>query len=118
EARAHQAAVEQAFADQARDESWAARVRTSLGERLDAVSRSLGSSLRDIECRSTMCRVEMQYRDGDASRQFVARAFTAPEDRAWNGPVLYMPARMGSDGSLVVVMYLAREGTALVKQEL
>jgi hypothetical protein len=29
-----------------------------------------------------------------------------------------MPARTGSDGSLVVVMYLAREGTALVKQEL
>jgi len=115
DARANLTAVEGAFATEPTNEPWAGSTRVALRDRLTAISRSAGSALHDIDCRSSICRVEVVYRDADASRQFNEKAFTDPTDRAWDGPVVITPPQTNSDGSLATVMYLGREGTSLVK---
>jgi hypothetical protein len=115
DARASLTSVESAFAAEPTNEPWAAPTRVALRDRLTAVSRSMSSAVHEIDCRSSICRVEVVYRDADASRQFNEKAFTDPNDRAWNGPVVITPPQANPDGSVAAVMYLGREGTSLVK---
>jgi hypothetical protein len=110
---AHEVAIEDAFTAQAMDGSWAAPARDKLRVRLSALSRSTLSSLGNIDCRSSICRVEIWHRDRAAAQQFASAAFTAPEERAWDGPVLIAPAPTRSDGTLASVMYLGREVASL-----
>jgi hypothetical protein len=73
-----------------------------------------GSSIRSLQCRRTMCRVETSHKDL-VSYQAFARAFVLPGD---NGQPLWMGASVfnvttppgPNDESLVTVAYLAREG--------
>jgi hypothetical protein len=109
DARASVARVEDAFAAEPVNHAWAMSTRQLLHDRLTALSRPLASSLRDVECHSSICRVEVVHRDADASRQFATKAFTDVQDQAWNGPVLIPPSQPGPDGSVTVVMYLGRE---------
>jgi hypothetical protein len=117
EARASLASVEEAFAAEPASGSWAVSTRLALRDRLTALSRSSSSSVGDIDCRSSICRVEVVHRDADASQHFAARAFTDPQEQAWNGPVVLLPPQSNPDGSVAVVMYLWREGTSLLKRE-
>ena len=115
EARASRASVEESFAAEPANPSWAAPTRLALLDRLGSASRASGSSLGNVDCRSSICRVEVVHRDADGSRQFSQTAFTDPHDQAWNGPVVIMPPQANPDGSLAMVMYLGREGTSLLK---
>jgi len=115
DARASQAAVEDSFAAEPTNPAWAASTRLALQDRLAALARPLASSLREIDCRASICRVEVVHRDADTSRQFAEKAFTDPEDQAWNGPALLLPPQPDPDGRLAVVMYLGREGTSLLR---
>lgn len=117
EARQNLAAVQGAFAAEPVDDSWARSTRSALHDRLAEVSRSSASSLGNIECRSTICEVDVVHSSADASRQFDARAFLDSHDRVWNGPVMMTTPKQNPDGSVAVVMYLGREGTSLVKRE-
>lgn len=117
EARGNLASVEGEFAGQPTDNAWAASTRQALHDRLTSRARSSSSSLRSIECRSSICRVEVVHQDAAASQQFGERAFTDADERAWNGPVVITPPQANPDGSLVMVMYLGREGTSLLKPE-
>jgi hypothetical protein len=115
EARASRASVEEAFAAEPANPAWAASTRLALLDRLGSASRASGSSLGNVDCRASICRVEVVHRDADASRRFSQTAFTDPHDQAWNGPVVIMPPQANPDGSLAMVMYLGREGTSLLK---
>ena len=115
EARRNLESVQSAFAAEPVEDAWARPTRSALHERLAEVSRSSASSLGNIECRSTICAVDVVHSSADASRQFDARAFTDPHDHVWNGPVMMTPPKQNSDGSVAVVMYLGREGTSLLK---
>jgi hypothetical protein len=117
EARAYLTSVEGMFVAEPVDDSWAMPTRLALRDRLTSLSRSSSSSLRNIDCRSSICRVEVVHKDADASRQFTEKIFTDPDERPWNGPGIITPPRSNPDGSLAVVMYLGREGTSLLKQE-
>jgi type II secretory pathway pseudopilin PulG len=117
EARANLASVENAFAAEPTNDAWAMPTRVALRDRMTALSQASSSSLRGIDCRSSICRIEVVHRDADASRQFTDKAFTDPDERAWNGPVILIPPRFDPDGSVAVVMYLGREGTPLLKPE-
>jgi hypothetical protein len=110
--RAHEAAVEAGFAAETVDRSWAGDARQDLRSRVAAVLPS-PASLRDVDCRSTMCRVEMVCADTTELRSFFDNAFLRTKDRVWNGATFAMPPQPNPDGSLGVVLYLAREGTSL-----
>jgi len=115
DARASQAAVEAAFAAEPVNDAWAASTRLALQDRLASLARPLASSLREIDCRASICRVEVVHRNADTSRQFADEAFTDPEAQAWNGPAFLLPPQPAPDGRLAVVMYLGREGTSLLR---
>jgi len=116
-ARANQTSVEEAFAAESANDAWAPSTRVALQNRLSSLARLSSSSLRDIDCRSSICRVEIAHQNADASRQFAQQAFTDPQDPAWNGPVFIPPSQPDANGGLVVVMYLGRAGTQLIKPE-
>jgi hypothetical protein len=113
EARANQQAVEDTFAAQAVDPAWATRAAVDIREHLGALAVPPSSSLGNVDCRGSMCRVEMVSRDRDLMKQFMDRAFGVTAQSPWTGPVMadYQPAN--SDGTAVVVLYLGRNGTSL-----
>jgi hypothetical protein len=115
DARASQASVEHAFAAEPIDQAWAAPTRSALQDRLVSLARPLASSLHGIDCRSSICRVEIFHRDADAARRFAQTAFTDLQEQAWSGPAVLLPARSTPDGGVTVVMYLGREGTSLLR---
>jgi hypothetical protein len=110
--RAHQTSVEAGFAAEKVDRAWAAEVRQDLRDRAAALLPS-SSSLRDVDCRSSMCRMEMVVADAAAAQRYIASAFASPEHRIWNGSLFVMPRQTNPDGTVGVVMYLGREGTSL-----
>jgi hypothetical protein len=116
-ARTSRASVEDAFAAESASSAWAPPTRVVLEDRLASLARLTASSLRDIDCRTSMCRVEVAHHDADASRQFAERAFTDPQTPAWDGPVFIPPAQPDADGGVVAVMYLGRRGNQLIKPE-
>lgn len=113
--RANQAAVEQAFTAEPIDASWATSTRATLTDHLSALSRMSSSAVGPVDCRSSICRVEVVHHDADGARRFADKAFTDPGERAWNGPVVIATPEIRGDGSVAMVMYLGREGTELVK---
>jgi hypothetical protein len=115
EAAANVASVEQAFTAEPTDAGWATATRGALVDHLNAVSRMSASALGAIDCRSSICRVEVVHHDAEGARQFAAKAFTDPSERAWNGPVVIATPELRADGSVAMVMYLGREGAELVK---
>jgi hypothetical protein len=114
--RANERAIEDSFTTQSMDGAWATPARQTLRDRLSTLSRSTLSSLGDVDCRSSICRVEITHRDSEAAQQFASKAFSEPTERAWNGPVLIMPSQPSADGSLASVVYLGRDGTSLWTQ--
>jgi hypothetical protein len=73
-----------------------------------------GSSVRSVECRSALCRIETVHPSVDEFRDFVARAFLAPDAKVASGPVfaglLTEPAR---GEAVVAVAYVGRDGSPL-----
>jgi hypothetical protein len=110
--QAHQTAVEAGFAAEKVDRAWAAEVQRDLRDHVAALLPP-SSSLRDVDCRSSMCRMEMVLPDVAAERGFSKRAFVSSESRIWDGAVLVMPGQANPDGTLGVVWYLGRKGTRL-----
>lgn len=109
--------VERGFQREAVDGAWAGSSRQHLSQMLAAVAARSAASLRDIQCRSSICRVEISHRDADSARSFNEQTFINAEPRIWRGPVLVATAPPGPDGSFVATMYLGREGTQLLTPE-
>lgn len=88
------------------------RESAALRAKLDDVVDD-ASSLLDVRCSTSLCRVETKHSDRDAYRAFQARSFRQ-EQQLWSGPVTFIvleePETPNDD--LVAVMYLGR-GEAL-----
>jgi hypothetical protein len=110
--RAHRAAVEAGFATEKVDQAWAAEARRDLRDHV-ATLLPPSSSLGDIDCHSSMCRMEMVVPDLAAKQRFIQSAFLSSQSRIWKGALFVMPTRPNPDGTLGVVMYLGRPGTSL-----
>jgi hypothetical protein len=115
EAKANQAAIEHAFATELVDEAWAIPVRLALRDRLAAASQASSSSFDNLECRSSICRVEVIHRDAEASRRFAEVPLTAPGDPQVFDSLFVTPPEPAPHGGFAVTMYLARDGAALLK---
>jgi hypothetical protein len=73
-----------------------------------------GSSVRSVECRSALCRVETVHASPEDFREFVRRAFQTPDSKVANHPVFAGLVAGSAPGEPVVaVVYLGREGTML-----
>lgn len=73
-----------------------------------------GASLQDIDCRATLCRVEVQHRDEAKLREF-QRLFPFKVSQVL--PNLMMHRIENADGSITTYLYLARQGYRLPPAE-
>jgi hypothetical protein len=73
-----------------------------------------GSSLRSVQCRGTLCRIETAHTSIEDFQSFIQRAFQAPESKLANAPVFAGPLASAVPGEpLIVVAYLGSEGGTL-----
>ena len=96
---------ERAFAAEPIDESWARGQQTEI---LSEISQLQGLALLDlrVECRSTMCRVQMSQPRGDGAPAFRDVAKAIGMEPQW------VMSLAGPGGSLNTVGYLWRDGYA------
>ncbi|MGQ0443644.1 MAG: hypothetical protein ACT4O2_00590 [Beijerinckiaceae bacterium] len=73
-----------------------------------------GASLQDIDCRATLCRIEVQHRDEAKLREF-QRLFPLRVSQVL--PRLMMHRIENADGSVTTYLYLARQGHRLPTAE-
>jgi hypothetical protein len=99
----------QRFRSEPIDGEWSA---TGVREVRSAMARELpaGSQLLNIECRSTLCRIEASHRDLDGYRKFADSSFLSAEKMPWKGG--FLSSVTEQTGSRVSsVSYHWREGT-------
>lgn len=73
-----------------------------------------GSSLRSVQCRGTLCRIETAHTSIQEFHGFIHRAFQTPESKIANAPVFAGPLASAVPGEpLIVVAYLGSEGGML-----
>jgi hypothetical protein len=102
-----------AFDTQPDDAAWSAPARRMIETKL-AAAVPHGSALRSIECRTTLCRIEMQY-DDVAQYQAFLRKLT-PDALPWNGTFFATAAGDPSERPARFVAFLSREGQELAVQ--
>lgn len=109
--------IEERFGTEPPDSAWARNAEhTAMGGVRAALPDH--SQVRSVECRASMCRIETEHADMDRSQSFVRTAFMTPGRQVWNGGFLSMRAEDSADGKVVMVTYLAREGSELPMKEL
>jgi hypothetical protein len=102
---------EGSFRGEAVDAAWAGQAKSIADAKLSAILPS-GSSIRGLECRATMCRLETAHKDYASYVSFVRAAFTNPDQAPWNAESYSAPLNDNpADG--VFVTYIAREGRSL-----
>jgi hypothetical protein len=109
--------MDQRFADERTDPSWAVDARQRAQSRLAAVLPAT-SEVRSIECRATMCRIESVHADLGEYQQFVREGFVNADTQVWNGGFLALRKEPSVDGKLATVVYVARDGEAIQAAEL
>jgi len=101
------------FGAEAVDASWSGRAADALAKSVQALLPA-GSTLRRVECRGTLCRIETLHADVDGFRTYAQDAFVHRETRV--GASGFFASLVGepAPGEPVVgVVYLAREGKQL-----
>lgn len=72
------------------------------------------STVRTVECRGALCRIETEHSNMDEFHEFVRSAFQTPDSSIANAPVFAGPLASESSGStLVAVAYLGSEDAPL-----
>lgn len=112
EAEAHNEAIEIEFSTQPSGSAWASATHADL---LTKVTDALpsASSVRSVECRSSLCRLELVFPSEEDSQSLFAKMFT-DQEHFWNGSAAVTSSRANADGSLTKVLIVAREGAPLV----
>jgi hypothetical protein len=72
-----------------------------------------GSSLRSLDCRATLCRIETTHPDLQHYRQYLERAFRDGDTELWNGGMMTAIVEEANDGALLTVAFLAYDGQGL-----
>ena len=106
-----QAFLELSFSSQAPDASWAENAR----DEIEAIVQPLTNQdtrLLSVDCRTTLCRVELVHSDVNAFHA-LAMATLNGGVRGWKGAVSGALLRTEADGSARSVMYLAKQGTEM-----
>jgi len=108
-----QARLASFFESELVDSSWRWKATDSLTKGVQAALPA-GSTLRRLECRGTLCRIETEHADLAAFRTFAQNAFLNTVTRLGNsGFFSSLVGDSNADGPLTAVAYLAREGKQL-----
>ncbi len=109
---AMQDAYQRAFEGERRDAPWADSAEEQAARELKSLAPA-ASTVRAVECRTSMCRFETAHANQAAYEAFVRSVFIGPSKALWNAPQFSTVLEQRADGSLRVASYLAREGRAL-----
>jgi hypothetical protein len=101
--------LQRQFLQQALDVSWARQAKSDLDTRLGHLLDKR-SSVTSIECRASLCRVELTHQDERAYASF-ANAYAHAQ--VWKGPGFFSKQGETGRGEWIMVMFLAREGNEL-----
>lgn len=103
--------LERRFEAEPFDSAWSARATR---EATRALSTDLpeGTTLKKLECRSSLCRVDTLHASLDAFRTFASTSLLGRERRIWNGGVSTMVTDE-SDHGVTAVTYIAKEGESV-----
>src|SRR5262249_53529512 len=107
----YRAYLQKQFLQQAPDVSWASQATGDLYTGLGPLLNERLSPTA-IECRSSLCRVELTHQDELAYTHF-ADAFSHAKSHIWKGPGFFSKRDEPPRGAWIMVMFLAREGTEL-----
>ena len=113
--KATQTLIERRFSTEPVDEVWAAPVRLALADRLAVAARASASAVGNVECRTSVCRVDVVHRDAEASLRFADVPLAAPGEPSAFDSVFVTPPEPAPQGGFAVTMYMARDGAALVR---
>lgn len=108
EAKAHrlefQDSLEAAFATESYDAGWAHGAEDQ-AEELVRASLPAGSAVRAVDCRQTLCRVELDHQDVQSHREFVGHF---DERTQWGGPSAILFDET-VPGKVATIAYLGRK---------
>jgi hypothetical protein len=105
------------FLAQQSDPAWSGTASRLVEARIGAALPP-ASTLRAVECRASLCRIESEHPDLQHYQQFFQRGFMDADTRAWNGAVTTVEFTERGDGTIHALSYLAREGTAMPQSDL
>jgi hypothetical protein len=99
-------ANEAAFQQETTETTWSGEAREVIA-RAVAAEELAGTSVQEVECRATLCRVEVTHIDQHARSVFARQFLVAVAPLL---PQAMMQAVETKDGSVSTVLYLARDG--------
>lgn len=104
--------LEGRFSQERAEPKWSTEAQQLAETRLPATLPP-SSSLRSVDCRGSMCRIETSHQDLEHYRQFVHKAFLTPATHLWNGGFFSTLIDDPGSGTMVAVAFLGRDGEAL-----
>jgi hypothetical protein len=107
-------AIETSLRRESIDATWAAQAAHAIDQAMGDKTLE-GSVLHDLECRSTLCRIEVTNKDPQARSAFELRFFMAVAQLL---PRATLRTVENQDGSSSTVLYLARDGHDFPQPEL
>lgn len=103
------ARLEDRFAAETPDASWATTAQQELHADLGRFA-TRDASVRDVQCRASMCRIELALATRDAASGFMESWL---RKRTWQGPGVADNDVVGADGQPRMVMFLGKDGVEL-----
>ncbi|HEY0254082.1 MAG TPA: hypothetical protein VGC41_21285 [Kofleriaceae bacterium] len=101
--------LEDRFASEKRDPAWANTAQQELHTDLGRFA-TREVAVRDIQCRASLCRIELALATHDAAPAFMEQWIY---QRTWAGPGVADSDVVGADGQPSVVMFVGKEGQEL-----
>jgi hypothetical protein len=101
------ALLKDAYLHEKKDSAWSDKAVQQINQAY-ATHLPEGATLRSVECRTSICRMELRYKDEESHHQFVKQTLFAREGM-WNGPIsaIITDRNEGDVGGLV---YFGRQG--------
>jgi hypothetical protein len=104
--------LELSFSRQPADVGWSKKATQQVREIFNAVN-SRQTSVRSVDCRSTLCRAELEHEnEGEAHHVLNQLLYMNPE-HSWNGAWEGGKQEVAPDGTTKNILFFAREGTAM-----
>lgn len=103
------ARLEDRFAAETPDAAWATTAQQELHADLGRFS-TRDATVRDVQCRASMCRIELALATRDAASEFMESWL---RKRTWTGPGVADNEVVGADGQPRMVMFVGKLGLEL-----
>jgi hypothetical protein len=106
------AQYQQAFSLEPVDRDWSSSAQAKLQEAVSALMPKT-SQVVSLECRTSLCRVQVRHRNLDDYRSFTQDAYLKGDTHIWNGQMFSTLVGDPTNDGVMTVAFLAREGHLL-----